>query len=230
MASWPIARNEETDRMLTVWGRRSSYNVQKIMWLVGELDLPHRHIPAGGNFGLVDTPEFLAMNPHGRVPVIDDDGVVVWESHAILRYLAAVHGAAKFWPQNAAERSQADRWMDFAQTALQPAFLNGVFWGYYRTPEPQRDWPAIRAKLATCTRIFRLLNEALAGRAYLCGETLSLADIVAGTALYRYFELDIERPSDISRVKAWYHRLQERPAYREHVMIPFGELRGKLDY
>jgi glutathione S-transferase len=79
--------------MLKVWGRRSSFNLQKVMWLVGELGLPHEHIPAGGDFGLNDTPEFLAMNPHGRVPVIDDDGTVVWESQTILRYLAAKYGA-----------------------------------------------------------------------------------------------------------------------------------------
>jgi glutathione S-transferase len=78
--------------MLKVWGRRSSFNLQKVMWLVGELGLPHEHIPAGGDFGLNDTPEFLAMNPHGRVPVIDDDGIVVWESQTILRYLAAKYG------------------------------------------------------------------------------------------------------------------------------------------
>ena len=229
MASWPIARNEETDRMLTVWGRRSSYNVQKIMWLVGELDLPHRHIPAGGNFGLVDTPEFLAMNPHGRVPVIDHDGVVVWESHAILRYLGARHGRGRFWSDDAAERSRVDRWMDWSQTVLQPDFLVGVFWGYYRTPEPQRNGPAIRASIARCTRHFQLLDRMLADRPFLCGGDLTLADIPAGTSLYRYFELDIERPP-VPNVEAWYRRLQERPAYRQHVMIPFDELRGRLDY
>ncbi|SDR47630.1 glutathione S-transferase [Rhizobiales bacterium GAS113] len=215
--------------MLKVWGRRNSFNVQKVMWLLGELRLPHTHIPAGGDFGLLDTPEFLAMNPHGRVPVIDDDGVIVWESHAIMRYLAAVYGKGSFWAADAVARSQADRWMDWSQTVLQPDFLNGVFWAYYRTPEAQRDWPAIRAKIAACARHFRLLEAVLAELPHLGGLTLSLADIAAGTALYRYFELDIERP-DIPKVEAWYRRLQERPAYREHVMIAFQDLRGKLDY
>jgi glutathione S-transferase len=114
--------------MLTVWGRRSSFNLQKVMWLVGELGLEHRHIEAGGRFGGLDTPEFTAMNPHGRVPVIDDDGTIVWESHAILRYLAARHG--RFWSDDPGARSQVDRWMDWSQTALQPDFLMGVFWGF----------------------------------------------------------------------------------------------------
>jgi glutathione S-transferase len=215
--------------MLTVWGRRSSFNLQKVMWLVGELGLPHRHIPAGGDFGLKDTPEFLAMNPHGRVPVIDDAGSVVWESQTILRYLAAKYGHGRFWSDDPAERSLAERWMDWSQASLQPDFLMGVFWGFYRTPEGQRDLPAIATKIGACARHFELLDRILADRAYLCGERLTLADIPAGTSLYRYFEIDIERPA-IPNVEAWYRRLQERPAYREHVMVPFGELYGRLDY
>jgi len=215
--------------MLTIWGRRSSFNVQKVMWLVGELRIEHRHIDAGGQFGGLDTPEFRAMNPHGRVPVIDDNGTVVWESHAILRYLAARYGPSQFWSEDASERSQADRWMDWAQTALQPDFLMGVFWGFYRTPESQRNWPAIREKIARCTSHFQLLDMMLADRWFLCGDALSLADIPAGTSLFRYFGLDIERPS-LPHVQAWYDRLQERQAYREHVMVPFGELRGRLDH
>jgi len=121
--------------MLTSWGRRSSFNVQKVMWLVGELELAYHHIEVGGRFGGLDDPAFQQMNPHGRVPVLQDGETTIWESHAILRYLAARHGEARFWPASAADRSQADRWMDWSQTALQPDFLEGVFWGFYRTPE-----------------------------------------------------------------------------------------------
>jgi glutathione S-transferase len=215
--------------MLTVWGRRSSFNLQKVMWLVGELGVEHRHIPAGGQFGGLDSPEFRAMNPVGRVPVINDNGTIVWESHAILRYLAARYGQGKFWSDDLAERSQVDRWMDWSQTTLQPDFLIGVFWGLYRTPEPQRNWPAIRDKITRCARHFQLLDEMLRDRKFLCGNFLTLADIPPGTAVYRYFELDIERPS-VPNVETWYRRLQARSSYREHVMVPFSELRGRLDY
>ena len=163
------------------------------------------------------------------MPVIEDGATIVWESQTILRYLAARFGRGSFWSDDPAERAMAERWMDWSATSLQPDFLNGVFWGYYRTPEVQRDWPAINRSLALCAEHFRLLDKTLAARPYLNGDQLSLADIPAGTSLYRYFELDIEHP-DLPNVSAWYRRLQERPAYREHVMLPFGELRGRLDY
>ncbi len=215
--------------MLKVWGRRSSFNVQKVLWLVGELGLAHQHVPAGGSFGRLDEPAFRALNPHGRVPVLEDGDVAIWESHTILRYLAARYGRGTFWLDDPAERSRVESWMDWSQTSLQPDFLTGVFWGYYRTPDAQRDWPAIRRSLDRCTEHFRLLDGILAARPFLMGEELSLADIPIGTSLYRYFELDIERP-ELPHVTNWYQRLQQRPAYREHVMVPFAELRGRLDY
>jgi glutathione S-transferase len=215
--------------MLKVWGRRSSFNVQKVLWLVAELGLAHEHIPAGGSFGRLDEPIFRALNPHGRVPMLQDGAAAVWESHTILRYLAARYGRGSFWLDDPAGRSRVEGWMDWSQTWLQPDFLMGVFWGYYRTPEAERDWPAIRRSLARCAVHFRLLDGILASRPFLIGAELSLADIPIGTSLYRYFELDIERP-ELPHVAAWYERLQQRPAYREHVMVPFAELRGRLEH
>ncbi|UGA41992.1 glutathione S-transferase [Bradyrhizobium quebecense] len=215
--------------MLRVWGRRSSFNVQKVMWLTGELDLAHEHIDAGGAFGGLDAPAFLAMNPHGRVPVVRDDDATVWESHAILRYLAARHGNGRFWSDDPVVRARVDGWMDWSQTALQPDFLGGVFWGFFRTPENRRDWPAIHKALARCEQHFAKLERLLEATPFLLGETLSLADITAGTSLYRYFELEIARPP-LPAVERWYQRLQQRPPFRKHVMLPFEELRGRLDY
>ena len=215
--------------MLKVWGRRSSFNVQKVMWLVGELDLAHEHIDAGGSFGGLDAPDFLAMNPHGRVPVIADGDTIVWESHAILRYLAARDGKERFWSGDPVMRAGVDGWMDWSQTSLQPDFLGGVFWGFFRTPEDKRNGPAIRAALARCDAHFGKLDRLLEGRLFLLGDAPSLADITAGTSLYRYFELEIERQR-LPNVERWYRTLQRRDAFRAHVMIPFEELRGRLDY
>jgi glutathione S-transferase len=215
--------------MLTVYGRKSSFNLQKVMWLVAELGLAHRHIELGGSHGGLDIPEFRAMNPHGRVPVIDDEGTIVWESHAILRYLAACYGRGRFWSDDAAQRSLSDRWMDWSQTTLQPDFLIGVFWGYYRTPASERNMAAVDVKVRRCGQHFRLLDSILADRQFLLGQNLSLADIPIGTALYRYFNIDIARP-DLPNVERWYSALQARPAYCTHVMVPFEELRGRLAY
>jgi glutathione S-transferase len=214
--------------MLEVWGRRSAFNVQKAMWVVGELALPHRRVDAGGAFGGLDDPAFLAMNPHGRIPVIDDGGLVVWESHAIIRYLAARYGSGTLWPIDVAERSVADRWMDWSATTLQRDFMD-LFWGYYRTPDEKRKWPRIRELVERCGRHYALLDRHLGSQPYLGGERFTMADVPAGTTLYRYLGLDLDRPR-LPHLDAWYQRLTARPAYREHVMIPFAELRGRLEF
>ena len=215
--------------MLRIWGRRNSGNVQKVMWAVGELGLPHEHIDAGGPFGGLETEEFGELNPNRRVPVIDDGGAIIWESHAIVRYLAAKYGAGSLWPEDPGQRSQSDMWTDWTLSELQPAFLGGVFWNFYRTPEEQRNWPLIRQGIARTAILFRLLDRHLSRRAYVAGNTLTFGDIPAGAQLYRYFNLEIDRP-DLPYVEAWYARLQEREAYRTHVMVPFDDLYGRLTF
>jgi glutathione S-transferase len=214
--------------MLTIWGRRNSFNVQKVMWTIGELGLDHRHVDAGGAAGGLDGERFGAMNPHRRIPVIDDGGIVVWESHAIVRYLGARYGGGAVWRADPAERSRADRWMDWMLATLQPDFMD-LFWGFYRTPAERRDAALIRDRAARCARHYRLLDAELSGGGFLAGAQLSIADIAVGTSLYRYFEIAVERPP-LPHVAAWYRRLAERPAYRTHVMRPFDELYGRLDY
>ena len=215
--------------MLKIWGRRNSQNVQKVLWLVGELGLSHEHIPAGGDFGRLADPDFAALNPNRLVPVVEDGGTAIWESHAILRYLAARYGAPDYWPADPAERARFDRWMDWCQALWQPAFLMGVFWGFYRTPEPQHDRKAIDASVTQCAALMQIVEGALEGRDYLAGDRFTLGDIPLGASLYRYFELDIDRPA-LPRVEAWYARLKSRPAYREHVMIPFDDLKSRLAF
>ncbi len=212
--------------MLKLWGRRSSMNVQKVLWLVAELQIPHEHIPAGGDFGRLDEPAFRAINPHRRVPVIEDSGVAVWESHAILRYLAAQYGRGRFWIDDSAARSQVDRWIEWSQATLQPALIDGIFWPYFRTPPSRRNLPLIEKNVRRCGELFLLLDELLDKEPALGKEELSLADIPIASQLYRYFELDIQRPN-LPRIEAWYARLQRRAAYRENVMVSFEELRAR---
>jgi glutathione S-transferase len=214
--------------VLEVWGRRSAFNVQKVLWTIGELGLPYRHVEAGGAAGGLDTPAFLAMNPHGRIPVLVDGAATLWESHSIVRYLAANYGPGSLTAEAPLERALAERWMDWAQTTLQPDFMT-LFWSFYRTPEAQRDGAQIEAAALRCAAHFARLDAQLAVRPFLAGARFSIADIPAGTALYRYFEMGIA-VAELPQLRAWYARLAERPAYREHVMRPFAELRGRLAF
>jgi glutathione S-transferase len=214
--------------MLKVWGRRSSANVQKVMWLVGELQLAHEHIPAGGPYGVVGEPLFRAMNPNGLVPVIEDDGLIMWESNAILRYLAARYGKDKFWSDDPRARAPVDQWIDWAGTTFQPEMI-GLFVSYWRTPEHQRNPNAIRNFQQRCEKSLRLLEAELGKRAYIAGDAFTLADITSGTHLYRYYTMGTPFPK-LPNVETWYKRLQDRAAYREHVMISYEELRGRLSF
>lgn len=214
--------------MLKIWGRPDAFNVQKVLWLIDELGLAHEHIPLGGAFGGLDEPAFRAMNPHGKVPVIDDGGRVIWESHAIIRYLAVRHGAGGLWPEDAFARSQCDRWMDWSLATLQRDFMD-LFWGYYRTPEAARDLPLIVRATERCAQHFALLDRHLSEQPFLAGAAFTMADIPAGTSLHRYFGLDLERPS-VPRVERWFDRLAARPAYRSRVMQPFDHLFGRAEF
>ncbi|OMW38910.1 hypothetical protein AQ808_03495 [Burkholderia pseudomallei] len=214
---------------LTLWGRKDSFNVQKATWLLDELSLSYDWRPAGGRFGGLDEPTFLAMNPHGRVPLLLDGDEAIWESHTIVRYLADAYGGGRFRPSDPLARSLEDRWMDWMLATLQPDFLTGVFWAYYRTPEHERQWDGIRRKVSSCADHVRLLDRQLADREFLCGDRLSVADIAVGVTCYRYYKLDIERPH-APNVERWYGALQQRPPYQRNVMLPFSNMKGRLNY
>jgi glutathione S-transferase len=204
--------------MLKVWGRPNSINVQKVLWTVGELGLDHEHIVVGGPHGGNDTPEYLAMNPNGRVPVIDDDGLVVWESNAIVRYLCARHSDGALWPSDPGERSHADRWMDW-QAASLIADMTTVFFGLIRTPEPERDWIAIGDAANRVAGQMTVLDSHLGDRHWIAGGAMTMGDIAIGALVHRWLNLPMER-GDAPNIGAYYARLKERPAYTQHVMLP----------
>jgi glutathione S-transferase len=209
--------------MLKIWGRASSVNVQKIMWAVGELDLAYERFDFGGPFGQLDTVEFGALNPNRLVPVIDDDGFLLWESNAIVRYLAETYGRGSLASQDRHAFAHADQWMDWAATTIQPDIISTVFIGLVRTPATQRNRAAIDVAIQRAGDKLAILDRHLAGRAYVGGAKLSMADIALGTMMYRYSTLPIARPS-LPNVEAWYARLQTRPAYANHVMLDWAPL------
>lgn len=212
--------------MLKIWGRANSINVQKVMWTAAELGLAHERVDLGGKFGGVDAPEHLTRNPHGLIPVIDDGGTVVWESHAIVRYLAAKYGDGELWPSDPSARAAADMWMEWAQTVLQRNFIQ-YFWNLYRTPVEQHDHALLAGLNTQCGEDFQTLDQLLGDRPYVTGDHLTYGDIPIATQFYRYFTLDVDRPS-VPNVEAWYARLQDNAAYAAHVMVPYEDLRARL--
>ncbi|MGC2520075.1 MAG: glutathione S-transferase [Burkholderiales bacterium] len=204
--------------MLKLWGRINSINVQKVLWALDELKLPFERIDAGMQFGVVNEPFYRKMNPNGRVPTIEDDGFVLWESNAIVRYLAAKHGAGSLWPNDLRQRADADRWMDWATTTVAPA-ITPVFWGLIRTPPEKRNMAVIEADAEKTAQAFQVLEQSLEGRDYVAGKAFTMGDIPLGTFVYRWYALEVKRPA-LKNVEAYYKRLQQRPAYKRHVMTP----------
>jgi glutathione S-transferase len=213
---------------ITLWGRESSANVQKARWALGELGLGHEHIPLGGKHGGNRTPEYLAMNPNGLVPTLRDGELTLWESHAIVRYLAATYGAGSLWPEQPKLRALADQWTDWTATTFQPAWLD-VFWTLVRTPEAQRDAARIASAVAASEKCFAVMDGQLARTPFLAGDQLTYADIVAGVAMYRWSTMPLERRPH-PNVEAWHERLRERPAFRAGVEIDYAELVGRLSF
>ena len=204
--------------MLKVWGRNNSINVQKVMFAVAELGLPHERIEAGGKFGVVNEDWFKKMNPNSRVPVIDDDGFVLWESHAIVRYLAAKHSAGKLYPTDLKERALAEKWMDWAQAQVGGPIFN-AFFPLVRQPVAERNPQQIRQAIEACIPLYAMLDAALAGQDWLVGGRMTIAELGVGPFAHRWLSLPIQRPS-MPNLEGWYQRLMERPAYREHLALP----------
>lgn len=204
--------------MLKIWGRTNSVNVKKALWIAEELGLQYQRIDAGLQFGVNDTPEYRRMNPTGLVPTIDDGGFVLWESHAIVRYLAAKHAAGTLWPTDLRVRADAERWMDWTHT-FSREFQRPVFWPLVRTPPEKRDNKAIEEARKKCAALLAIPDSALAGRKYLAGEQFTMGDIPLGCHVQLWMRLPLERP-DYPHLKAWFDRLCERPAFRKIVDIP----------
>ena len=204
--------------MITVWGRPNSINVQKVVWVLEEAGVPYERLDAGGAFGGLDTDRYGALNPNRRIPTLVDGEIVIWESQVIVRYVAAAYAGPPLWADDPAARALSDMWMDWIQTTVQPRLIP-VFQQVIRTPEDQRDLALIRDNTEALKEAFAILDAQLAGRAYLTGDDFSMGDIPTGAYAWRYLALDIEKP-DLPHLQAWFKRLQERPAYRDHVMLP----------
>ena len=206
--------------MLEIWGRKNSSNVAPVMWAVGELGLEHTRHNAGGTFGRLDTAEYRAMNPNGLVPTMNDSGFVLWESNAIIRYLARQYGAGSLYPKDTKSLAIAEQWMEWMKTTLNPGFFP-IFWQLVRTDKEKQDLSLVQRATATTAKNLGILETGLDGREFVAGNALTIGDVALGPLFYRYFNLPLNRPS-LPNVENWYSRLCERHAYQQHAMIPFG--------
>ncbi len=204
--------------MLKIWGRTTSSNVQKVLWTCAELDIAFERVDWGGPFGGNKDPAYLAMNPNGLVPTVQDGALIIWESNTIIRYLCATRGGEWLHPRDPAQRTEVERWMDWELASLaQPMAVMLV--GYYRTPPERRDANALEAARLRAIELWTILERQLERGPYVAGESFSLADITLGMFGHRWHAYPIERPN-LPRLRAWYERIGERPGFKAHIAGP----------
>jgi glutathione S-transferase len=204
--------------MLRILGRISSVNVQKVVWCARELELPFERTDVGGPFGGTETAGFRALNPNGLVPVIDDDGFVLWESNSIVRYLAARYGEGSLWPVSLKTRADADRWMDWQATELGPA-MRDAFLQLVRTAPGKRDQARVDASTSAAERLLALLDSHLAQRDYVTGDAFTMGDIPVAAQVHRWFGMPVSRRQR-PNVEAWYARLHARRGAQDVLNLP----------
>ncbi len=202
--------------MLKIWGRRNSSNVRKVLWCAEEIGAPYESIEVGGAFGGTQSPAYRAMNPNGLVPVIEDQGLPLWESNTIVRYLCARYALGTLYPEDVVARAQSEKWMDWTTSTFAGVFCD-LFWGTLRTAPADRDEARIAAALVRSGELLAMADEALSRQPYLSGEQFAMGDIPLGAFIYAWFEMPIQRP-DLPHLAAWYERLKQRPAYQRGVM------------
>lgn len=206
--------------MIRIWGRANSVNVQKVLWCCGEIDLPYDRIDAGMAFGRNTEADYLAMNPNGRVPTLNDGDFTLWESNAIMRYLVLQYGqASTLYPTDPKLRGGVERWLDWTLSTLQPA-ERPVFWGLVRTPMAERNMVQLQADTDAVAKLWTMLDGHLAGRRFAEGEQFTLADIALGAYARRWFGVEGVRKPDLPHLQSWYSGLERRPAFQRYIAPP----------
>lgn len=211
--------------MITVWGRKNSSNVQTVLWCLNELNLPYERIDAGFTYGVVDTEAYIKMNPNRTVPTIQDgDNPPLYESCAICRYLANTYAGESFWPSDPSERAQVDMWAEWSKLNVANLFSVPLFWPIVRLDPAKQNAEQLEKSLESLSEKLDIADERLSRSRYLATDELTLADIVFGHLLFRYYDIELNR-RDHKHIREYYDRLTQRKAYQETVMVSYDELR-----
>jgi glutathione S-transferase len=213
--------------MIELWGRETSSNVQAVRWALLELGLTFDRRDVGGEFGGLDTPEFRRLNPAGKIPVLVDGRLAVFESAAILRYLGAKYGSESFWPRTLEARTRVDVLAEWAKHDIADLFTGPIFWNAVRLRAELRDPAAIQAGVDAFEASLAIAEHQLERHEWLAGAHMTPGDIHLGHVLYRYYTIDIER-RELPAIRAYYDSLTQRSAYQEAVMIPYDSLRDTV--
>jgi len=201
--------------MITIFGKASSINVRKVLWACAELGIPFEREDWGSGIRATDTPEFLALNPNGLVPVIRDGDFVLWESNTIIRYLASKYDGASMYPLQAQQRARTDQWIDWQASDLNRAW-NYAFMALVRQSPAHREGEQIAASVTAWSKYMTVLDKQLEKTgSYVAGNAFSLADIPIGLSVQRWFATPLTHPH-LPAVSVYYELLTKRPGYREY--------------
>ena len=207
-------------RHLRIWGRANSVNVQKVLWCLRELDLSYERIDAGMAFGRNTEPDYLAMNPNGRVPTLVDGDFVLWESNSIMRYLVLAYGAGSpLYPQPPKARAGVDRWLDWSLSTLQPVD-RPVFWALVRTPIEKRDMIAIQKDADAEAVVWRIADAQLATRRFIEGDDFTIADIALGAYARRWFGVEGVSKPKLPHLARWFAQFTGRAGFKQFIAPP----------
>ena len=203
--------------MIAIYGRATAWNVRKVLFFLEDVGIPYERLDYGRGFSPTNTPEFLALNPNALVPVLADGSTVIWESHTILRYLAAKNGPESYYPSNLERRALADQWLDWKiahiTQAIRPLFFRHFLkMGEFTDREVQEGE-------AECVRLFTILDGQLGKTgAYVTGSDITIADSSIGMAVHRWLTLPLKRPA-LPNVERYYETLSRLPSYGKTIKI-----------
>ena len=206
--------------MIEVWGRRSSINVQKVLWALEEAGQPFERHAVGGQFGGTAEKDFIRMNPNGMVPVMKDGSITLFESNAMMRYIARKYGKDNIRPRGQKPWALADQWTDWTTTMLNPQMFT-ILVKQVRCKPEDADPAAVKAAAKNLENLFKIANRAIGKKPFLTGRHFNYADIALAVFYSRYKQFDIKH-ANTPNLDRWMDDIRQRPAFKKWADVKIG--------